>query len=142
MKGSLVARILVVEDDVLVLCTLTRQLTDLGHACISTTSPRMALAAASACRPDLLVLDYAMPELDGAALASEVLARDGICPPVVFVTAHPQDVIQERLAPALRVRFVEKPFSREGLAREVGAALAAGAAADRRSPEAPRSKGS
>ena len=42
------ARILVVEDDVLVLCTLVRQLTDLGHVCVSTTSPRMALAVIAA----------------------------------------------------------------------------------------------
>ncbi len=72
-------------------------------------------------RPDLLVLDLRMPDLDGRALL-EQLRRDGLDPRVVLLSAD-----REVAGAARELRadgFVEKPFAPENLLAAVRRALA------------------
>ena len=66
-------RILLVDDDPLVLAATVDMLRELGHETIETTSAKKALEVLRAGeRPDLAILDYAMPEMSGSALADLV----------------------------------------------------------------------
>jgi DNA-binding LytR/AlgR family response regulator len=70
-----------------------------------------ALAAIGRARPDLLLLDIEMPELDGMALA----ARYVDLPPLIFVTAHDQHAV--RAFDLHAVDYLLKPVRPERLLR-------------------------
>ena len=76
-------------------------------------------------RPDLLLLDMMMPEMDGTGLAQEIAQIDGLSTvPVVFMTARaqPEDVARYRGAGSLGL--IVKPFDPLTLAAKLRALLA------------------
>ena len=86
------AKILVVEDDVDALQTLTIMLEKMGHSVHGYSMPTEALEAATGIAPDLMMLDIMMPELNGY----ELLAKLREIPeytelPAIIVTAKDQD---------------------------------------------------
>jgi signal transduction histidine kinase len=114
--GGFRLRILLVDDDPLVLTTTSDMLRELGHEPVGIASAAKALEALRAGeRPDLAILDYAMPEMTGAVLAK--LMHES-CPglPLFLATGYSEhekaDVDLPRLA---------KPFSIADLARQIGA---------------------
>jgi PAS domain S-box-containing protein len=111
------ARILVVDDDPDVRGFLEDVLDDLGHEVTACDGGPAALAHVQRDCPDLLLLDFAMPGMNGAEVAREVRAR---CPtlPIVFVTGYAES---EQLEAALGsdVMVLRKPFSVDELAAAV-----------------------
>ncbi len=86
------------------------------------------LAAARRLRPDLVVLDWLMPRMDGLEVcralradADPALART----PVLLLTAKSQDPDLERGFAAGATDFIAKPFSTRELVSRVTAALPA-----------------
>jgi two-component system, OmpR family, response regulator len=78
-----------------------------------------ALATARAFRPDLILLDVMMPELDGAELAGEIQADPALQHvPIVFLTAmvSPKETEGEYLISGGQT-FVAKPVSLDALVR-------------------------
>jgi CheY-like chemotaxis protein len=67
-----VLRLLVVDDDPEVRATVAQMLSEVGHSVDSVSNGRSALAAIGNERFDLVVTDYAMPEMSGAELIGEV----------------------------------------------------------------------
>src|SRR5690606_5816279 len=67
-----------------------------------------AIELAKRHRPDLLIMDIQMPEVDGIAAAEE-LTRERIAP-VVLLTAFSDQVLVERAREAGVVGYVVKPF--------------------------------
>jgi two-component system response regulator MprA len=92
---------------------------------------RAALEKIRASRPDAVVLDLRMPEMDGRALLALVRAA-GFSPRVVLLSADRSvaDAARELDCEA----FVEKPFAPEGLLAAVRTALSG----SRASPALPR----
>jgi CheY-like chemotaxis protein len=77
-----------------------------------------ALETAVAWRPDLALLDVAMPEMDGPTVLARLRAdKRTAAIPVIFVTAHPQVCERSRELGALGV--IAKPFDPMGFAAEV-----------------------
>ena len=66
-----VLRLLLVDDDAAVRATLARQLEEHGHNVDSVGDGRIALTAIKYCHYDLVIVDFAMPAMDGA----EVIAK-------------------------------------------------------------------
>ncbi|MEO7635014.1 MAG: response regulator, partial [Sphingomicrobium sp.] len=64
-------RILVVDDDALVRAAIGRLLEEVGHSVDSVADGRVALAAIDHCDYDLVIIDFAMPVMNGA----QVIAR-------------------------------------------------------------------
>src|SRR5581483_8583562 len=60
------AMILLVEDDRIVAAALTRALVDAGHVVRTAAQAVDALRIATDERPDLVILDLALPDIDGA----------------------------------------------------------------------------
>ena len=61
-------RLLLVDDDAAVRATIARLFEDGGHIVDSVGDGRIALTAIEHCRYDLVIVDFAMPVMDGAAL--------------------------------------------------------------------------
>jgi PAS domain S-box-containing protein len=67
--------ILAVDDDALVLLNTAAMLEDLGHRALTATAAEEALEILAAENVDLLITDYAMPDVDGLKLARTVKER-------------------------------------------------------------------
>jgi DNA-binding LytR/AlgR family response regulator len=126
--------VLVVDDEAPARRRLVRMLHEVPDVVVSGEAAcgASALEAIERLKPDLLLLDIEMPELDGLALATRSV------PPVIFVTAHERHAI-----PAFEVDAVDyllKPVRQERLvqalekaARRIGAS---GRAAEANPPAA------
>jgi nitrogen-specific signal transduction histidine kinase/CheY-like chemotaxis protein len=116
------ARIFVVDDDADVREFLADVLVSLGHRVETLADGKAALAALAAEPPDLMLIDFAMPGMNGAELAREVRARHAELP-IVFVTGFAEsDQIEGALGPDVPV--LRKPFGIEQLSATVAAQLA------------------
>jgi signal transduction histidine kinase len=114
-------RVLLVDDDPLVLMATADMLRELGHEPIEMTSAKKALEAVRGGeRPDLAILDYAMPEMSGVALA-EMLREAYPELPLMLATGYSE---REKAGGALP--RLDKPYTLAELSRQIGL-LAAGA---------------
>ncbi len=80
------AHILIVDDEPDMVDSCARILRRAGHHCSTTTDPHRALALLESARPDLLLTDLKMPEVDGLALLQRAHELDPTLP-VIVVTA-------------------------------------------------------
>jgi two-component system OmpR family response regulator len=112
------ARILVVDDEENIAYVVSAALRLNGFEVTTADNGRTALAAARAERPDLIVLDVMLPDLDGFEVCRR-LRQDRIDTPVLFLTAR--DGTDDRLR-GLTIGgddYVTKPFSVEELVARV-----------------------
>src|SRR5690606_9688245 len=80
------ADILLIEDDVAIRTALSRGLRDLGHAVSSSPTALDGLRLAVQDRPDLIVLDLGLPDLDGAEMLRMLRAVSKV--PVIVAAAR------------------------------------------------------
>ncbi len=118
------AAILVVDDDPGVRALVAAELESLGYAVTAADSGRQALKIlADGAQPDLLLVDYAMPELTGIEVVRRVrIVRPGLR--ALFMTGFAKADELERSADLARI--LRKPFTRFALEAAVEAALGAG----------------
>ena len=119
-------RILYVEDeaDIRVIAEIALEVVG-GFTVTSCASGREALAAAESARPDLLLLDMMMPEMDGLSTLEALRAHPATAStPVIFMTAKVQasEVAHFRSVGALDV--IPKPFDPMALAAQIRSILA------------------
>jgi two-component system, OmpR family, response regulator len=116
------ARLLVVEDDPNILELLSASLRFAGFAVTTASSGADAVSAAGEQRPDLIVLDVMLPDLDGFDVVRK-LKTGGSRTPVVFLTAR--DATEDKIR-GLTLGgddYVTKPFSLEELTARIRAVL-------------------
>lgn len=106
------ARILIADDKVKWVKMLAELLTGHGYAVTTADNGHDALARAMTERPDLLVLDYAMPSFTGKEVA-QVLRKEKQFQktPIIFVSAHDEPFVAgdtEELDPCV---FMPKPVN-------------------------------
>ncbi len=93
---------------------MERQLRTLGHLVVGTAGTgRRAVEMARTLEPDLVLLDIAMPGLDGIRAAREMLAARPV--PIVMVTGHADPELVERAAAAGVFTYLLKPVSQRNL---------------------------
>ena len=66
--------VLIVDDDVKLLKMLQRTLAYEGLQVITASNGEEALNQVDACKPDLIILDWMMPKMDGLAVVQELRA--------------------------------------------------------------------
>lgn len=114
---------LIVDDEPLavermqVICAKLDELQVVGTA----SDGGQALRLVDALRPDLILLDMTMPEVDGISVAKS-LAKEAQRPAVIFVTAHDNYAVEAFDLDA--VDYVLKPVKPDRLERAVSRALA------------------
>jgi CheY-like chemotaxis protein len=122
------ARVLIVDDTDIVRRALEVAVRRLGHEAQSTSEPLTALDLARRQPPDLALLDFRMPGMDGVTLWGELRAALGErCPKVLFVSGSPPEEVRAsaEASHARPVGYVRKPFHLDDLSRLVTEALAA-----------------
>ena len=118
-------RVLIVddEDDIREVAQLSLEMTA-GWEVLTAASGAEALSRAAAERPDAILLDVMMPEMDGPATYERLRASSatrGI--PVVLLTAKVQASDQRRLSELGVAGVLAKPFDPMRLADEVAEVL-------------------
>lgn len=91
------AKLLIVEDDDAILRLLSIQLESRGHSVHGTKTGMSALKTIAADKPDLILLDIMLPDVDGYEVCRKVKENPATqAVPVVFVTAkdRAEDKIQ------------------------------------------------
>lgn len=101
--------ILVVDDEPPVRAMIGRALVELGYRVVEAASGPEALSLIRGERPDLVVLDFLMPGMDGAEAAREIAALDPELP-IVFSTGHGA-LRALRDAAGDEASILEKPFT-------------------------------
>lgn len=112
--------VLVVDDDPDILTLMAWDLGQDGHEVHAACNGEEALEAILRLRPDLVLLDWMMPKLNGLEVCRLVRsARDGVGVPVIFVTAKARrdDMISGFMAGA--DDYLTKPFTAEQLTERV-----------------------
>jgi CheY-like chemotaxis protein len=111
-------RILVVDDEANIRELLTQEFTEAGYAVSTASNGREAVAKVRAERPDLVVLDVMMPEMNGFDVAA-VLKND---PATMDIPIVVLSIVQDRER-GFRLgvdRYLTKPIDTDLLFREVG----------------------
>jgi two-component system OmpR family response regulator len=116
------ARLLVVDDEPNILELLATSLRFAGFEVATATNGREALTEARRLRPDLVVLDVMMPDMDGFSVVRR-MRGEGTTAPVLFLTAR--DATDDKVT-GLTVGgddYVTKPFSLEEIVARIRAVL-------------------
>lgn len=117
--------ILVADDDPRLVRILRVNLERDGFTVITAEDGRQALEQARKCRPDLVILDVMMPNLDGPE-ASQQLQSDPQTQdiPILFLTAIlRKSEAQQRNRQGGRIRFLAKPYEIEDILTQVRSLL-------------------
>ncbi|MEV0701188.1 response regulator [Saccharopolyspora sp. NPDC050389] len=109
-------RVLVIEDDHRMRDLLVRQLAALRCVAFAVGAPSSAQQAVDAHRPDVVIVDIGLPEMDGFALA-DMLRHNGI--PMIASTGSADPDLDGRVREAGFSGLLRKPFRLQDLAREL-----------------------
>lgn len=119
------AAVLIVDDERAVRRSVQLLLSDAGYRVYEAEDGAEALDVLAQRGPVQLVMtDVVMPRVDGVALV-EVLRRDYPMQRVLYMSAHPAEILARYRAADLTTPFLAKPFSRAQLLAKVEQALAA-----------------
>jgi signal transduction histidine kinase/CheY-like chemotaxis protein len=116
------ATILVVDDDPDVRAFLTESLDSLGYAAVIAESGGVALKALELTSPEVMILDFAMPGMNGAELARRVRElRPDL--PIIFASGYSETAAIKSVTND-RSRVLHKPFKVHELQAALGELLA------------------
>ena len=116
-------RVVVAEDESLIRLDIVEILRDNGFDVVGEAGDgETAVQLATELRPDLVIMDVKMPQLDGIS-AAERLSKNHIAP-VVLLTAFSQKELVERASEAGALAYVVKPFTPNDLLPAIEIALA------------------
>ena len=115
-------RVILAEDDTVIRMDLKEELQRQSYLVVGDVGDgQSAVNLARELRPDLVVMDIRMPEMDGIT-AAEILTREKIAP-VVLLTAFSDDELIERARNAGVVHYLTKPWRSSDLKPAIEIAL-------------------
>lgn len=110
------AKVLVVDDEPEITEIVETFLTEAGYAVSVENSPRTAVAKARQFRPDVVILDIMMPDVDGYQICQELKQDPQLATvPIIFLTGKDRNDDMGRSFKAGGDMFIKKPFSCERL---------------------------
>jgi len=117
------ATILVVDDELGIRALLSEILADEGHTVELAENAAQARASRERVRPDLVLLDIWMPDVDGISLLKEWGASNQLTMPVIMMSGHGTIDTAVEATKFGAIAFLEKPITLQKLLRAVEQAL-------------------
>ncbi|MDO9120845.1 MAG: response regulator [Anaerolineaceae bacterium] len=111
------AKILVVDDAEFLRVRISKMLVGDGYVVIEAENGLLALNAYKAQKPDVVLMDITMPEMDGLTALREILAVDSGAKVIMLTALGQESVVLEAIKSGAK-DFIVKPFERD---RVVGA---------------------
>ncbi|MGB3426239.1 MAG: response regulator [Castellaniella sp.] len=118
------ARILVVDDEIGIRELLSEILYDEGHTVELAENAAQARESRLRQRPDLVLLDIWMPDIDGVSLLKEWSSQGLLNMPVIMMSGHATVDTAVEATRIGAVDFLEKPITLQKLLKTVAAGLA------------------
>ncbi len=116
-------RIIVADDESVIRMDLREMLTNLGYLVVGEVADgRSAVNQARELRPNIVIMDIKMPDMDGIE-AAQILTEERIAP-VVLLSAYSQRDLVQRAREAGVIAYLGKPYREEELAPAIEVALA------------------
>ncbi|MGB3545693.1 MAG: response regulator [Saprospiraceae bacterium] len=118
-------KVLIVEDEMIIAAKISLHLEQLGYE-VAGILPRGEEAVIH-CRqspPDLLLLDVNLKGLLDGVETSQMLRKEDILIPTIYLTANSEDSTFERAKATLPQAFLSKPYRKSDLARAIELAVA------------------
>jgi len=119
-------KVLIVEDDPTIRTAVIRALTDLGYAVASAHTAMNGLHLAVSERPDVVILDLGLPDLDGREVLRMIRAVSQV--PIIVATARGTEAEIVRSLNAGADDYLVKPFGVAQLDARIRAVLRRGGA--------------
>jgi DNA-binding response OmpR family regulator len=116
-----VASVVIIEDDTRIREALVRALHERGHAVRSAAAGLAGLALVVGDRPDVVLLDLGLPDVDGATVLAMLRAASDV--PVIVVTARDADAEVVRTLDGGADDYVIKPFTADQIDARIRAVL-------------------
>jgi DNA-binding NtrC family response regulator len=117
------ATILVVDDELGIRALLSEILSDEGHTVELAENAAQAREVRDMLRPDLVLLDIWMPDVDGITLLKEWGAASQLTMPVIMMSGHGTIDTAVEATRHGAMAFLEKPITLQKLLRAVDQAL-------------------
>jgi AmiR/NasT family two-component response regulator len=103
------ARVVIADDDPIIRMDLREMLAGLDYSVVGEAADGLsAVNQARELRPDLVIMDIKMPELDGIEAARTLTAED--IAPVLLLTAYSEPELVQRATQAGVIGYLVKPF--------------------------------
>ena len=116
-------RVIIADDESLIRIDLRETLTSLGYLVVGEASDgRSAVNQARELRPDIVIMDIMMPDVDGIE-AARILTTERIAP-VLLLSAYNQQELVQRARQAGVSGYLVKPFRESDLTPAIEVALA------------------
>ena len=115
------ADVLIIEDDATIRTALVRALTARSHSTMTSPTALDGLQSLVAHRPDVVLLDLGLPDLDGASLLAMIRAVSDV--PVIVVSARDDGEGIVRLLDAGADDYLGKPVAADQLEARIRAVL-------------------
>lgn len=113
-------KVLIIEDNEQNMYLVTFILEKNGYNVIQAQDGRKGIALAGQVKPDIILLDIQLPNMDGYAVAHELKANPGLDDvPIVAVTSYAMAGDRERIVAAGCEGYIEKPIDPETFMRQV-----------------------
>ena len=107
-------RIIIADDEPIIRLDLRKTLENMGHQVVGEAGDgAKAVELARELKPDIVILDIKMPEMDGID-AAKVVSTEGIAP-VLLLTAYSQQDLVDRASDAGVFNYIVKPFKEADL---------------------------
>jgi two-component system KDP operon response regulator KdpE len=121
MRGERAPNVLMVDDDPHVLRSLGAALESHGYEVRAASNGTLALEQCAATRPDVVLLDLALPGLDGVEVCRRLRSWSRV--PIVVLSARVHESQKIQALDAGADDYVTKPFGTEELLARIRAAL-------------------
>ena len=107
-------KILLVDDSIPVL-TLVRGILREEYAVFAVTSGKEALTFLEKQRPDAILMDFYMPDMDGLETLENMCRIEGFDTPVIMISSVSTKSLEERYSELGAVAILPKPFKPDEL---------------------------
>ncbi len=117
------AKILIVDDAEFLRVRIAKMLTGNGHEVVEAENGMLAVSSYKASRPDAVLMDITMPEMDGLTALKEIKAVDANARVVMLTALGQETVVLEAIKSGAK-DFIVKPFQPDRVLAALDKALA------------------